>query len=91
MVNEVLQALEIIKKEKRLRIPLQVIKEFSLNRPKQIKQRMNDVDQIISKFQADLKPIIERLSMLQKKMNEKPFRYGGAFHCYSSLSISHIF
>ncbi|MGV6980934.1 PIN-like domain-containing protein [Bacillus pumilus] len=66
-VNEVLQALEIIKKKKRLRIPLQVIKEFSLNRPKQIKQRMNDVDQIISKFQADLKPIIERLPMLQNK------------------------
>ncbi|MEN7348290.1 PIN-like domain-containing protein [Bacillus pumilus] len=66
-VNEVLQALEGIKKEGRLRIPLQVIKEFSENRPKQITQRMHDIDQIISKHQADKKPIIERLPMLQTK------------------------
>lgn len=66
-VNEVLQVLEDIKKEDRLRIPLQVIKEFSVNRPKQIKQRMNDVDQIISRLQADVKPIKERLPMLQNK------------------------
>ncbi|PSB71923.1 hypothetical protein C6345_18445 [Bacillus sp. LNXM12-2] len=68
-VNEVLQVLEGIKKEGRLRIPLQVIKEFSENRPKQIKQRMNDIDLIISKHQADTKPIMERLPMLQTKDN----------------------
>lgn len=66
-VNEVLKALQQIKKEGRLRIPMQVIKEFSKNRTKQIKQRMNDLDQVISKLQKDNKPIKERVPMLEGK------------------------
>lgn len=52
-VNKVLTTLQRLKGEDRLRIPLQVIKEFSKNRTKEIKQRMNDIDQVISKLQRD--------------------------------------
>ncbi|MEC3849052.1 PIN-like domain-containing protein [Bacillus velezensis] len=45
-VNKVLTTLQRLKSEDRLRIPLQVIKEFSKNRTKEIKQRMNDIDQV---------------------------------------------
>ncbi|RPK06527.1 hypothetical protein BSBH6_00150 [Bacillus subtilis] len=65
-VNEVLNALQKIKDEKRLRIPLQVIKEFSRNRPHEIQQRMNDLDTLISKMQKE-KPLIERVPMLEGK------------------------
>ncbi|MED1803142.1 PIN-like domain-containing protein [Bacillus subtilis] len=65
-VNEVLNALQKIKDENRLRIPLQVIKEFSRNRPHEIQQRMNDLDTLISKLQKE-KPLIERVPMLEGK------------------------
>ncbi|QHM08338.1 PIN-like domain-containing protein [Bacillus subtilis] len=65
-VNEVLNALQKIKDEKRLRIPLQVIKEFSRNRPHEIQQRINDLDTLISKLQKE-KPLIERVPMLEGK------------------------
>ncbi|MCY8281215.1 PIN-like domain-containing protein [Bacillus inaquosorum] len=65
-VNEVLNALQKIKDEQRLRIPLQVIKEFSRNRPHEIQQRMNDLDTLISKMQKE-KPLIERVPMLEGK------------------------
>ncbi|MED4827143.1 PIN-like domain-containing protein [Bacillus atrophaeus] len=65
-VNEVLNALQKIKDEKRLRIPLQVIKEFSRNRPHEIQQRMNDLDTLISKMQKE-KPLLERVPMLEGK------------------------
>ncbi|MCY9352603.1 PIN-like domain-containing protein [Bacillus licheniformis] len=64
-VNEVLKTLQQIKEEGRLKIPLQVIKEFSKNRTKEIKQRMNDIDQVISKLQRDKKPVRERVPMLE--------------------------
>ncbi|MCB7160417.1 PIN domain-containing protein [Bacillus subtilis] len=66
-VNKVLTTLQRIKDEDRLRIPLQVIKEFSKNRTKEIKQRMNDIDQVISKLQRDKSPIRERVPMLEGK------------------------
>lgn len=66
-VNEVLKTLQQIKDEDRLRIPLQVIKEFSKNRTKEIKQRMNDIDQVISRLQKDNKPVKERVPMLEGK------------------------
>ncbi|MCY8083262.1 PIN-like domain-containing protein [Bacillus inaquosorum] len=65
-VNEVLNALQKIKDENRLRIPLQVIKEFSRNRPHEIQQRMNDLDTLISKMQKE-KPFLERVPMLEGK------------------------
>ncbi|KUP32856.1 hypothetical protein AU387_11110 [Bacillus halotolerans] len=64
-VKEVLKTLRRIKDEGRLRIPLQVIKEFSKNRTKEIKQRMNDIDQVISSLQRDNKPISKRVPMLE--------------------------
>ncbi|GLZ63535.1 PIN domain-containing protein [Bacillus velezensis] len=66
-VKEVLKTLQRIKDEGRLRIPLQVIKEFSKNRTKEIKQRMNDIDQVISSLQKDNKPISKRVPMLEGK------------------------
>lgn len=69
-VKEVLKALQKIKDEKRLRIPLQVIKEFSRNRPHEIQQRMNDLDTLISKMQKE-KPLIERFPMLEGKESLK--------------------
>lgn len=66
-VNKVLTTLQRLKGEDRLRIPLQVIKEFSKNRTKEIKQRMNDIDQVISKLQRDKNPIRERVPMLEGK------------------------
>ncbi|MEC3651401.1 PIN domain-containing protein [Bacillus subtilis] len=66
-VNKVLTTLQRIKDEDRLRIPLHVIKEFSKNRTKEIKQRMNDIDQAISRLQRDKNPIRERVPMLEGK------------------------
>ncbi|MCY8186537.1 PIN-like domain-containing protein [Bacillus spizizenii] len=65
-VNEVLNALQKIKDENRLRIPLQVIKEFSRNRPHEIQHRINDLDTLISKMQKE-KPLIEHVPMLEGK------------------------
>lgn len=70
-VQEVLKVLKQLSDQDRLRIPLQVIKEFSDNRPKQIITRINDVEELISRLQKQA-PLKQKVPMLEgKKVFEK--------------------
>ncbi|MGI8381641.1 PIN-like domain-containing protein [Priestia megaterium] len=51
-VKEVISALKILNNEGRLKIPLQVIKEFARNRPKEIVMRLNELEEAISRLQS---------------------------------------
>jgi len=61
-----LKTLSFLSGENRLRIPLQVIKEFSANRPKELILRINDLEVIISGLQAQ-KPLNEKVPILEGK------------------------
>lgn len=61
-----LKTLTSLSEQGRLRIPLQVIKEFSANRPKELIQRINDLEVIISGLQAQ-KPLNEKVPILEGK------------------------
>ncbi|OAH53887.1 hypothetical protein AWH48_11495 [Domibacillus aminovorans] len=65
-VNEMVNALEKLSNEKRLRIPLQVIQEFSKNRPQQLIQRINDIETLISGLQSH-KSLNQKVPMLEGK------------------------
>ncbi|MGW8429225.1 PIN-like domain-containing protein [Peribacillus simplex] len=88
-VNEVLRALIQLNDEDRLRIPLQVVKEFSKNRPKEIIQRINEIENELSKLQKQrplnqIVPILEgrdsfvEVDEIQKQYNiiQKEYRNG---------------
>ncbi|MCY7433226.1 PIN-like domain-containing protein [Bacillus safensis] len=87
--SEVLKVLEKLKKEKRLKIPLQVIEEFSRNRPKQIMQRINDINTIVSKLNKDNKTLQQKLPMLHetddllKQAEESRVNYNKAIDNYN--------
>ncbi|MFP7340338.1 PIN-like domain-containing protein [Bacillus safensis] len=61
--SEVVTVLEELKKNNRLIIPLQVIEEFSKNRPQQIMQRINDINTIISTLKKDNTSLEQKLPM----------------------------
>lgn len=63
-VEEVLKTLEKLSEEDRLKIPYQVVKEFSKNRPKVIKDRLNEIETTINSIQKQ-KALNERVPMLE--------------------------
>lgn len=63
-VEEVLKVLETLSNEDRLKIPYQVVKEFSKNRPGIIKDRLNELEVTINSLQKQ-KPLNERAPMLE--------------------------
>ncbi|MED4392547.1 PIN-like domain-containing protein [Priestia aryabhattai] len=70
-VNEVISVMKILNEEGRLKIPLQVIKEFARNRPKEIVKRMNELEEAISKLQkpnalTQKVPMLEGLEIYEK-------------------------
>ena len=67
-VKEMMKTLGELSDEGRLRIPLQVIKEFSGNRPKEIVQRVNDVETILSSLQSQ-KPLNQIVPILEGREN----------------------
>ncbi|PFL01140.1 hypothetical protein COJ01_11810 [Priestia megaterium] len=62
-VNEVISVMQILNQEGRLKIPLQVIKEFARNRPKEIVKRINELEEAISKLQKP-SALTQRVPML---------------------------
>ncbi|RBN36134.1 hypothetical protein DMN50_37060, partial [Priestia megaterium] len=62
--NEVIDVMKILNEESRLKIPLQVIKEFARNRPKEIVKRMNELEEAISKLQKP-NALTQRVPMLE--------------------------
>jgi hypothetical protein len=62
-VNEVISVMQILNQEGRLKIPLQVIKEFAKNRPKEIVKRINELEEAISKLQKP-SALTQRVPML---------------------------
>jgi len=67
-VREMIKTLENIADEDRLYIPLQVIKEFSKNRPKEIVQRINEIEGILSTLQPQ-KPLNQIVPILEGREN----------------------
>jgi predicted nucleic acid-binding protein len=70
-VKEVINVLKILNDEGRLKIPLQVIKEFARNRPKEIVKRMNELEEAISRLQkpsalTQKVPMLEGLEIYEK-------------------------
>lgn len=85
-VNEMTSTLSKLSNEGRLKIPLQVIEEFFKNRPNQILQRVNDIENMISGLQSPPKlnkivPIFEgkenyeEVSKIQIEYEEIQKRY----------------
>lgn len=62
-VNEVISVMQILNQEGKLKIPLQVIKEFARNRPKEIIKRINELEEAISKLQRP-SALTQRVPML---------------------------
>ncbi|WP_427137232.1 PIN-like domain-containing protein [Psychrobacillus psychrodurans] len=67
-VKEMTKTLKRLSDEGRLRIPLQVLKEFSKNRPKEIVQRINDLETLLSTFQTP-KPLNQIVPILEGSEN----------------------
>ena len=70
-VKEVMSVLKILNDEKRLKIPLQVIKEFARHRPKEIVMRLNELEEAISRLQTpgaltQKVPMLEGLEKFEK-------------------------
>jgi predicted nucleic acid-binding protein len=63
-VKEVVRVLTTLSDQGRLKIPLQVVQEFSRNRTKELIQRVNDIEDIISRLQLQ-KPLNEKVPMLE--------------------------
>lgn len=79
-VNEMIKTLRGISDEDRLRIPLQVIKEFSSNRPKELIQRINDIETLISGLQPH-KPLNQKVPMLEgENVFEEASRLQGEYN-----------
>lgn len=63
-VDEVLKVLDDLSKKERLKIPFQVVKEFSKNRPNVLKERLNEIEGTINELKRQ-KPLNERVPMLE--------------------------
>lgn len=64
-VEEVLNVLENLSNQDRLKIPEQVIKEFSKNRPDILRERINEIETILSSNFTKEKPLNQRAPMLE--------------------------
>lgn len=86
-VEEVLAALEALSAEKRLKVPYQVVKEFTKRRPQILKERINEIEVTLSSLKRDNKQLIERVPMFEAKdvlseAQEKQKAYNNALNGY---------
>ncbi|GKU82914.1 PIN-like domain-containing protein [Niallia sp. NCCP-28] len=91
-VDEVLKVLNKLSDENRLKIPYQVIKEFSNNRPGILKERINDLETTISGLKNDKKSLNERVPMLENhplfiKAEELQVQYNEAYKVYKDSLV----
>ncbi|MGG3662955.1 PIN domain-containing protein [Bacillus gobiensis] len=60
-VQEMIKALKTLAEQGRLKIPLQVIKEFSINRPREIVQLVNDIEHRLSSSSLQTPPDLNQI------------------------------
>lgn len=90
-VEEVLNTLEDLSNKGRLKIPFQVVKEFSKNRPNILKERLNEIESTINSLQKQ-KTLNERVPMLEgqevfKKTDELVNEFNSTLKEYKNALI----